>query len=38
VPAPKTAGVYLFTENGEHRYIGRAKNLNARLGGAHAGE
>jgi hypothetical protein len=30
--APDQPGVYLFTEVGEHRYIGRAKNLNKRFG------
>lgn len=32
VPVPHKPGVYLFTESGNHRYVGRAKNLNARFG------
>jgi hypothetical protein len=32
VAVPHAPGVYLFTENVNHRYIGRSKNLNARLG------
>src|SRR4051794_2688204 len=32
VAAPKKPGVYLFTEIGNHRYVGRSKNLNARFG------
>lgn len=32
IPVPSTAGVYLFSENGEHRYVGRARNLNRRFG------
>jgi hypothetical protein len=29
---PHNAGVYLFTENGRHLYVGRTRNCNARLG------
>lgn len=29
---PQLAGVYLFTENGEHRYVGRTGNFNRRFG------
>ncbi len=29
---PKMPGVYLFTEDGVHRYIGRTRNANRRLG------
>jgi hypothetical protein len=32
VAVPKKPGVYLFTEHGEHRYVGRSKNLNSRFG------
>lgn len=32
VAVPHAPGVYLFTENGEHRYIGRSKDLNNRFG------
>src|SRR4051794_5040093 len=33
IPAvPKMPGVYLFTEKGVHRYIGRTRNANRRLG------
>lgn len=32
VAAPNAPGVYLFTEMGNHRYVGRAKDLNARFG------
>jgi hypothetical protein len=32
VPVPHAPGVYLFTEDGNHRYIGRAKDLNHRFG------
>lgn len=31
-PAPAIAGVYLFTEDGVHRYVGRTRNANRRLG------
>jgi hypothetical protein len=31
-PAPAVAGVYLFTEGGIHRYVGRTRNANRRLG------
>jgi hypothetical protein len=31
-PAPKLAGVYLFTENGVHRYVGRTRNFSRRFG------
>lgn len=31
-PAPAVAGVYLFTEDGIHRYVGRTRNANRRLG------
>lgn len=30
--APAVAGVYLFTEDGTHRYVGRTRNANRRLG------
>ena len=30
--APHNSGVYLFTEGNDHRYVGRAKNLNKRFG------
>jgi hypothetical protein len=30
--APNVAGVYLFTEEGVHRYVGRTRNANRRLG------
>jgi hypothetical protein len=29
---PKVAGVYLFTEGSTHRYVGRSRNCNRRLG------
>ncbi len=29
---PAVAGVYLFTEDGTHRYVGRTRNANRRLG------
>jgi hypothetical protein len=29
---PPVAGVYLFTEGGIHRYVGRTRNANRRLG------
>ncbi len=29
---PKVSGVYLFTEEGVHRYVGRTRNANRRLG------
>ena len=32
VPAPMTAGVYLFSENGVDLYVGRTKNFRRRLG------
>ena len=32
VAVPKKPGVYLFTQNGEHRYVGRSKNLSSRFG------
>jgi hypothetical protein len=32
IAVPKKPGVYLFTEDGEHRYIGRSRNLNSRFG------
>jgi hypothetical protein len=32
VPVPNEPGVYLFTEDGEHRYVGRSKDLGMRLG------
>lgn len=31
-PAPTVAGVYLFTEDGVHRYVGRTRDANRRLG------
>lgn len=31
-PAPKLAGVYLLTEAGVHRYVGRTRNFNRRFG------
>jgi hypothetical protein len=30
--APHIPGVYLFTEDGVHRYVGRTRNANRRLG------
>lgn len=30
--APKVPAVYLFTENGNHRYVGRTRNANRRFG------
>jgi hypothetical protein len=30
--APAVAGVYLFSEGGDHRYVGRTRNANRRLG------
>lgn len=30
--APHDSGVYLFTQGEDHRYVGRAKNLNRRFG------
>ncbi len=32
VAVPHTPGVYLFTDCGNHRYVGRARNLNHRFG------
>jgi hypothetical protein len=32
IPVPHQPGVYLFTEDHEHRYVGRAKDLNNRFG------
>jgi hypothetical protein len=32
VPVPATAGVYLFTEQGQHQYVGRSKTLKSRFG------
>ena len=32
IAVPQQPGVYLFTEDSKHRYVGRSKNLNMRLG------